>query len=251
MCGRFIQHSDPEIYAQRFALELDLGPNVPVAPRWNLAPTQPALAARVWPDGRRTLSALRWGLIPFWSKEIDHRLSLFNARAETVAVKPAYRAAFRERRCLIPAEGFYEWRSEGRIKQPYLIRRRDRQPFAMAGLWERWRERSRVDGEPRQIDSCTIVVTDANEAIRPIHDRMPVVLPADAWETWLDPANRDLPSLLGLLRPAPGADWVLEPVTRRVNDARNDDPSLTETLRDSHPKVEPAGAQVDRGTEGS
>jgi putative SOS response-associated peptidase YedK len=236
MCGRFIQHSDPEIYAERFELEPDpaMAPGAPgrPRPRWNLAPTQTALAIRQGADGRRRLAPLRWGLVPFWSKGPDPKLSMFNARCETVAEKPAYRAAFRERRCLIPAEGFYEWRAEGRHKQPYLIRRRDGAPFAMAGLWEHWRaEEEPGQGQgPREIESCTILIVESNAAIRPLHERMPVVLAPEAWAAWLDPQNRDTRSLLPLLVPTPDAEWQLVPVSRRVNDARSDDADLIEPL---------------------
>lgn len=232
MCGRFIQHSDPEIYAERFDLQLDPAPTWQVRPRYNLAPTQPVLAIRAAPHGRRRLDPLRWGLIPSWSKGPDSRYTMINARAETVASKPAYRTAFRERRCLIPAEGFYEWQTRPGGKQPYLIRRVDRAPFAMAGLWERWQDpQSGTD-----ILSCSILVTDSNAAIAPIHDRMPVVLHARHYTQWLDPTNRDGPALLALLKPAPPEDWTLEPVDRRVNDARHDDPGLLAPPRGSQPE---------------
>jgi putative SOS response-associated peptidase YedK len=168
---------------------------------------------------------------------------MFNARAETVAEKPAYRAAFRERRCLIPADGFYEWRAEGRAKQPYLIRRADAEPLALAGLWERWRARDAApaDNWPREIESCTILIVGANAAIRPLHERMPVVLPRETWAQWLDPANRDTAALLALLRPAPDLGWLIEPVSPRVNDPRHDDPSLIEPLP-GHPGIGPQPA---------
>lgn len=138
MCGRFIQNSDPEVYAACFDLELDLDPGrgtaEPARPRFNLAPTQMASVIRAGADGHRHLDQLRWGLIPFWSKGPDNRYQMINARAETVAEKPAYRAAFRERRCLVPAEGFYEWSTQGRLKQPYLIRRADRAPLPWRGF---------------------------------------------------------------------------------------------------------------------
>jgi putative SOS response-associated peptidase YedK len=217
MCGRFVQYSDPEIYASRYALDRVCE----AAPRYNLAPTQPVLAVRVGGDDCRELVPLRWGLIPGWSKGPDSRYSMINARAESVAEKPAYRNAFRQHRCLIPAEGFYEWRTTPSGKQPYLIRRRDGQPFAMAGLWERWQR-----GDEAAIESCTIVVTDANAVIRPIHDRMPAVLSPEGFTAWLDPDNRDTAALAALLRPAPASDWTLFPVSRRVNSPRNDDAEL-------------------------
>ena len=216
MCGRFVQYSHPEIYASRY----DLDTQREASPRYNLAPTQPVLAVRQRAAGRRELVALRWGLVPSWSKGADSRYSMINARAETVATKPAYRSAFRHRRCLIPTEGFYEWRATPTGKQPYLIRRVDGEPFALAGLWERW------SGGNEPLESCTIIVTEANQAIRPIHERMPVVLAPDYHDAWLDPGNQDANALNSLLRPAPPEDWLLIPVSRRVNSPRNDDSGL-------------------------
>lgn len=242
MCGRFIQYSDPEVYAHCFDLELDDAPadsiNEPPVPRYNLAPTQQVRAIRLDHEGRRRLVALRWGLIPSWSKGPDHRYQMINARAETVATKPAYRNALRQRRCLIPSEGFYEWRAEDGAKQPYLIRRTDRAPFAMAGLWEHWQGPEATEGQTAAIESCTIIVTNANAAIRPLHERMPVILPADDHERWLDPDNGDTTTLLGLLQHTPARGWRLEPVSRRVNSPRNDDPTLIEPIGESGPQPE-------------
>jgi putative SOS response-associated peptidase YedK len=226
MCGRFIQYSDPEVYAARFDLDLNAAAPSATRPRYNIAPSQPVLAIRVDAEGRRRLDPLRWGLVPSWSKGPDHRYAMINARAETVAERTAYRAAFRERRCLIPTEGFYEWRTECAGRQPYLIRRKDRQPFAMAGLWEHWAG----NAETPPITSCTIIVTDANPVIAAIHDRMPVILDPGQYAPWLDPDTRDPAFLLGLLQPAPPEDWTLEPVSRRLNKAREDDPGLIEPL---------------------
>ncbi len=222
MCGRFIQYSDPQVYADQFGLEPDTWSAVGVVPRYNLAPGQPVLAVRIGTDGRRRLDPLRWGLIPAWSLGPDNRFSMINARAETVAGKPAYRAAFRARRCLIPTEGFYEWQALPGGKHPYLIHRTDRRPFAMAGLWEHWPGRA----DRPAIASCAIIVTAANAAIGAIHDRMPVILSAADWARWLDPGNRDGSTLRDLLRSAPPEDWTLTPVSRRVNSARIDDPDL-------------------------
>ena len=226
MCGRFIQYSDPEVYAERF--DLELAPEVAGThrPRYNLAPTQPALVIRQQSGGRRTLDPMRWGLVPFWSKGPDHRYSMINARAETLADKPAYRAALRKRRCLIPSEGFYEWQARGKTKQPYLIRREDREPFLMAGLWEQWWSPETPHDQPPDIVSCTIVVTDANRAVAALHDRMPVILDPDQAAAWLDPGQEQPTELMPLLRPAPETGWVLEPVSTRVNSPRNDDADL-------------------------
>jgi putative SOS response-associated peptidase YedK len=238
MCGRFVQHADPEIYASRYAAELDTDGLGDWRPSFNVAPTRPVLAIRAGKEGGRELTALRWGLIPSWSKGPDSRFSMINARAETVASKPAYRSAFKRRRCLIPAEGFYEWQapdktadttgSKSKSKQPFFIHRKDGAPILLAGLWEYWRPE---DGEP--VQSCTIVVTDANAAVAAIHDRMPVVLPAaarDVIRAWLDPDNPDTDALQALLQPSPAAEWALDPVSRRVNSPRNDAPDLIEPV---------------------
>ena len=177
MCGRFVQYSDPEIYASQF----DLDTVCEATPRYNVAPTQPVLAIRQSDEGRRALVRLRWGLVPAWSKGPDSRYSMINARAETVKSKPAYRNGFKHRRCLIPAEGFYEWKAGKGGKTPFLIRRQGGDPFAMAGLWERWH-----GGEGETIESCTIIVTDANDLVQEIHDRMPVILGPETLESFLD-----------------------------------------------------------------
>lgn len=221
MCGRFVQCSHPEVYASHFELDIPCE----VAPRYNVAPTQPVLAIRCGGSGRRELVRLRWGLVPAWSKGPDNRYSMINARAESVSTKPAYRGAFRGRRCLIPAEGFYEWRAESGEKTPYLIRRRDGGPFAMAGLWERWRGLDGVD-----LESCAIIVTEANTLVRRIHDRMPVILARDAFAAWLDPDTGDIDRLLAMLKPADPDAWTLHPVSRRVNSPRNDEPQLLEPV---------------------
>jgi putative SOS response-associated peptidase YedK len=221
MCGRFVQYSDPEVYASRF----DLDEVCKAEPRYNVAPTQSVLAIRPSKSGGRELVPMRWGLIPSWSKGPDSRYSMINARAETIHAKPAYRSAFKNRRCLIPAEGFYEWQKTGKGKQPHLIRRRDQAPFAMAGLWETWR-----DGDGKTIESCTIIVTEANAVIRPVHDRMPAILATEDFTAWLDPKNGDNESLTGLLRPAPPGDLTLEPVSKLVNSPRNEGAQLLEPL---------------------
>ncbi|NBC15252.1 MAG: hypothetical protein GVY09_18325 [Gammaproteobacteria bacterium] len=233
MCGRFVQHADPEIYASRYSAELDPDGLGDWHPSYNMAPTRPVLAIRAGRDGGRELTALRWGLIPSWSKGPDSRYSMINARAETVASKPAYRSAFKRRRCLIPAEGFYEWQApagdaqqqKGKPKQPFFIHLKDKAPILLAGLWEYWRPE---DGDP--VHSCTIVVTDANSAVAGIHDRMPVVLDASAMDAWLDPQNADTDALQALLRPAPAEDWAAQPVSRRVNSPANDDAGLLAAL---------------------
>jgi putative SOS response-associated peptidase YedK len=221
MCGRFVQYSDPEVYASHF----DLDAVCEATQHYNVAPTQSVLAIRGTEDGKRELVPLRWGLIPSWSKGPDSRYSMINARAETVNSKPAYRNAFKHRRCLIPAEGFYEWKTEKAGKRPFLIRRDDQEPFAMAGLWERW------NGKDEQvIESCTIVVTDANDLLRPVHDRMPVILAPGDYAGWLDTKKQNKDKLLAMLKPASPAHWSMHPVSRQVNSPRNDGPELLEAV---------------------
>jgi putative SOS response-associated peptidase YedK len=221
MCGRFVQYSDPGIYASQF----DLDALCEAKPRYNVAPTQPVLAIRATDQGKRELVPLRWGLVPSWSKGPDSRFQMINARAETVNTKPAYRNAFRHKRCLIPSEGFFEWKAGKQEKTPFLIYRKDRAPFAMAGLWEWWR-----GGEGETIESCTIIVTDANDLVRGIHDRTPVILGREDYAAWLDPGNKDADGLPAMLKPADAAPWTMHPVSRQVNSPRNDSPDLLEPV---------------------
>lgn len=223
MCGRFSLSTPAEILADRF--QLTSAPSL--APRYNIAPTQPVAAVRLTPGHEgRMLELLRWGLIPPWAKDPSLGAQLINARAETAATKPAFRAAFRQRRCLVPADGFYEWQREGLRKQPFYIRMRDGKPFAFAGLWEHWEG---LDGAA--IDSCALLTTEPNELLRPVHDRMPVILDPRDYELWLDPEVRKLERLTPLLRPYPPEDMTAYPVSPRVNNPRNDDPLCTEPLR--------------------
>ncbi len=231
MCGRFAQFSDPDTLADHFGLETPAG-DVPA--RYNIAPTQPVLAVRLVEDRqRRELVPLRWGLVPFWSKGSDHRYRMINARAETVASKPAYRAAFAHRRCLIPADAFYEWQAGADGKQPFSIRRKDRTPFAMAGLFEHWQGE---DGSV--INSCTIIVTEANALLRPIHERMPVILDPVDYGTWLGSERTELKAdkawLQSLLKPADTDGWEAYPVSREVNKPSNDGPELLAPITTEH-----------------
>lgn len=187
------------------------------APRYNIAPSQEVAAVRMGAQGRE-LVMLRWGLVPFWARDAGSGYRMINARAETVASKPAYRAAFRQRRCLIPASGFYEWKAVSGGKQPYFIGLQDQGLMAFAGLWECWQS------EENRIESCSILVTDANECVRSVHDRMPVILDPQAFGPWLDPANRDLASLQSLLQPYTGREMTVYPVSRLVNSPQNDAP---------------------------
>ncbi len=187
MCGRFLLTAVGKDLARRFGL-----PEEPeLKPRSNIAPTQMVAVIRAEPDTlERRLDMLKWGLIPFWAKDSSIGSRMINARSETVAEKPSFRAAFKRRRCIIPADGFYEWTKEGRKKQPYLISMADGNPFAMAGLWEH-----REGTEGNVIESCTILTTGANEAVRELHDRIPVILQPDDYDAWLDPGMAD-PAIL-------------------------------------------------------
>ena len=223
MCGRYSLTTPVEGIRRLF--DFAALPNLPA--RYNIAPTQPAPVVRRGGDGRRELALLRWGLVPSWAKDASIGSRLINARAETVADKPAFRAAFKSRRCLVVADGFYEWRKLGDGKQPYRITLADGGPFAFAGLWERW---APAAGEA--IESFAIVTTDANPRLRPIHDRMPVILDPAGHETWLDGG----PAALTLLRPFPGDALAVHAVDRRVNNPRHDDPACIAPL--------PAGADL-------
>jgi putative SOS response-associated peptidase YedK len=183
MCGRFALYCDPFTLARRFETEAlsDL------RPRYNVAPSQNIPIVRE-ESGARRFALARWGLVPHWAKDMKIGYSMINARAETVASKPAFRNAFRHRRCLVPADGFYEWQviPDSKIKQPWFIALRGREPMAFDGLWEKWRS---PDGD--DVESCSIIVTDANEIMRPIHDRMPVILAPGDWDAWLETDAKD------------------------------------------------------------
>lgn len=219
MCGRYTL-TTPDLSPIGAVLGVNLPP-VPVS--YNIAPSLPVAIIRVGATGGYELAWVKWGLVPHWAKEPRSDYSTINARAETVAVKPAFRDAFRRRRCLIPADGFYEWQKQGTAKQPWYIHRRDRQPFAFAGLWERWQ------GGEAVLETCTIIVTEANAWMRPIHERMPVILPPESYRTWLDPAT-PAQACLSLLAPYAGDELVAEPVSTRVNNPRNDGPELIRPL---------------------
>lgn len=202
---------------------MDDAPDVP--PRYNIAPTQPVLAVRVSAQTRqREFTLFRWGLIPSWAKDPKMSTRMINARAETAAEKPAFRAAFRRRRCLIPATGFYEWQKRKEGKQPYFITMQDGRPFAMAGLWEYW-----LAADGSEIDSCAILTTQPNELVRPLHNRMPAIIHKADFDAWLDP-SAPLELLRHLLRPFPANHMRAYPVSRLVNNPANDAPQCIEPI---------------------
>ena len=211
MCGRYTL-STP---AGRLAEEFQLDSTVEITPSYNVAPTQ-QVAAVLEDEGGRRLEMLRWGLVPSWAEDPEIGARMINARSETAPEKPSFRSAFRRRRCLIAADGFYEWKRENGGKQPYYFRMQDGRPFAFAGLWESW---EKGDGILR---TCTILTTRANSVLEDIHDRMPVILPHDAYNAWLDP-DADREELGELMIPYPGDDLETYPVSRFVNSPRNND----------------------------
>ena len=222
MCGRFTQTATPEVITEQF--DLDEFPLF--KPRYNIAPSQQIAAIRLNSEAiKRECVMLRWGLIPSWAKDPKIGNQCINAKAETVAEKPAFRAAFKKRRCLVIADGFYEWQLQGKQKQPMWIGLRDRRPFAFAGLWEHW---SPKDGEP--IESCTIITTQPNALMESIHTRMPVILDAKDYAAWLDPAFQHVDTLNVLLRPFLAEHMTAFPVSTLVNNPRHDAPQCLEPI---------------------
>lgn len=277
MCGRFVSSSPPDELARYFGAAPP--PDPPLSPNFNVAPTvdvyavletaprpepateAPADATRSGGDPVRRLEACHWGLVPGWAKDLSVGNRMINARSETIATKNAFRRPFARRRCIIPADGFYEWTKVPghRKKQPYFIHRTDDEPLAFAGLWEVWGGpkdgTGRVNGEdgggdgardgdePRFIRSCTIITTSANETMAAIHDRMPVILPPAAWDEWLDPTNDDVESLGHLLVPAPAELITMHPVSIEVSNVRNKGPHLVDAVIDPDGRHEVAPGQ--------
>lgn len=221
MCGRYaLKTSVPEI-----ARILGAETNAEFAPSYNVAPSRHVPVCRASAEGRRELSLLRWGLVPHWAKELSDRYRMINARAETVADKPAFRGPFRSRRCLVPADGYFEWKAGPERKQPYFIHRNDDSPVFLAGLWDRWEK-----GQDGSLDSFAIVTTSASERLSSVHDRMPVILDPDDHEAWLNPELKNPKDLLSLLKPNPGKELLLTPVSTFVNNPRNDDPRCLHSI---------------------
>jgi putative SOS response-associated peptidase YedK len=221
MCGRFTLRTAPAELVEIFRLLRE----PELAPRYNIAPTQKVAVVRPAEGAARELTLMHWGLIPSWSKDPKMGARLINARGETVADKPSFRSAFKRRRCLIPADGFYEWaQTDGNTKQPLLIGLKNGSPFAFAGLWEHW------EGEGRPVESCTIITTHANELLRPIHDRMPVILPEERYDAWLDSDNDGRERLQEFLVPFPADELAFVAVSTAVNNPRNDSPDCVKPL---------------------
>ena len=224
MCGRFALLIPGEELAESFGLS-----STPtLGPRYNIAPTQPVAAVRRNPDtGRRELTHMHWGLIPFWAKDPSIGSRMINARSETVAEKPAFRAAFKYRRCIIPASGFYEWQKQNGHKQPHYIHHKDGAPLGFAGLWEHWQS---ADGS--ELESCTILTTSANEMMTSLHNRMPVILEPADYEIWLHSDGQGQDELQHLLRPANDELLQAHPVSTFVNRPQNDAPQCVAPLAD-------------------
>lgn len=225
MCGRFAQSSSVRKVAQRFGVPEDHVRAVEGPPRYNIAPSANILAVRNAQDGERELVSLTWGLVPHWSPEPKTSYSTANAKAESVDTKPAFRSAFRGRRCLIPVDGWYEWQllPDKNYKQPWYYHSTNDQPAAIAGLWEHWEHGDQM------LESCTLIVCEANALAKRVHDRMPVVLGESDWAAWLDPG---LPpgAAKEMLKPCPN-DWLsVHPVSRAVSFARNEGPELIKPL---------------------
>ncbi len=218
MCGRFTLTVDPGELREAFP-----GVEVPekIRPRYNIAPSQPV--AVIPNDGKNKLDFFVWGLIPSWAKDPAIGNRMINARAETLAEKPSFRAAYRRRRCLVLADGFYEWRKEpgSKAKTPMYLQMESKEPFAFAGLWEIWHA---ADGS--EIRSCNIITTEPNELVKKIHNRMPVILPREAYELWLSPEEKEPRELQGLLGPFPAAEMIAYPVSRTVNSPANEGAEL-------------------------
>lgn len=219
MCGRFTLRTPANLIIEQFAARLQGEQQDLWRPRYNVAPTQLVPVLR-GPD--RQLKPLRWGLVPFWAKDPKQGARMINARSETVATKPAFRAALKKRRCLVPTDGYFEWIKLGKKKQPYWIRMKDERPFLMAGLWESWRSKeSELDSE--SLETFTVLTTSSNELTQDIHDRMPVILYPNDYDRWLDPEIQDADELAHLFEAYDADVMHMDPVSDRVNSVRNDD----------------------------
>jgi putative SOS response-associated peptidase YedK len=218
MCGRFVVFSSLEQLQDHFPIDKAMAQ---ATPNYNVAPTQEILAI-IQQEGLNILEKLHWGLVPHWAKDLSTGYKMINARMETVSSKPSFRDAFRKRRCLIVADGFYEWKGEKGQKQPFFITLPDEKPFAFAGLWENWRDKDKPDETYR---SCTIITRDASECLKDIHDRMPAVLIPDTYEVWLYHENHDIKRLQKVLAEKTVTEFKFRPVSKQVNSFKINAPS--------------------------
>lgn len=224
MCGRFTLATPAAELASLFE-GLDFSE---VTPRYNICPTQRVVGFRASATGATEVAWWRWGLVPAWAKDLKIGARMINARSETASGKPSFRSAFRKRRCLVLADGFYEWKPMGSAKQPFYISRRDGRPFTIAGLWETWTDRQASPAVA--IETCTLLTTSANALMAPLHDRMPVILPESRREPWLDPQFEDVAQLESWLQPMPGDELQAWPVDRRMNRPAHDAPDCIEPI---------------------
>jgi len=216
MCGRYRLSRRKQIIEEHFD---SVSGEEDWSPRYNIAPTQPVPIIRPHPkEPRRNLSLVRWGLIPSWAKDASGSASMINARSESAATKPAFRDALKSRRCLVPADGFYEWARDGKTRQPYCFEVNGGELFTFAGLWERWK-----DPSGQWIKSCSILTTTPNAVTSAVHDRMPVILNPDDYDLWLDPGFTDVTAVAEMLRPYDARPMRCYPVSTRINQAANDD----------------------------
>jgi putative SOS response-associated peptidase YedK len=221
MCGRYELHTHPAAIALAFGLSSPPA----LAPRYNIAPMQPVPIVRQNSAGERVLSEMRWGLVPRWAKDPSIGAKLINARGEGIADKPAFRAAFQWHRCLLPADGFYEWRAVKGGKRPYLVASKTGVPLALGGLYERW-----LAPDGQVLDTCTIVTTDANDLLRNVHDRMPLIIAPEDYARWLD---RSTSAVTDLIAPFPSDALRVYPISSRVNAVKNDDASLLQPVEET------------------
>lgn len=220
MCGRYTQTKSGEAIARTFNLSAKPDPQ----PRYNIAPTQ-TVGAIAQPNESREYRQFQWGLVPSWAKDPSIGSRMINARAETAAEKPSFRAPFKRRRCLVLADGFYEWQKTGKQKQPYYIQVGEHDLFGFAGLWEKWES-----GDGSYLETCTILTTEPNDLMQPVHNRMPVIIHPEDYDLWLDPDIQDGRHVQHLLRPYDEAAMALHPVSKTVNSPRNETPECIEPI---------------------